>query len=147
MSSPRQMTSGSRSISSKSPWRMASRYVVSAIVRPPARRALVAVDRGPDTLPIPERRHLSRIGVDAPQRVRRLRRRRGFRLVGGSVDLAGDPDIDPFHVRGRNTMLLGELADVAIQRIVLAGPAFDLAGGYVGLIVVLRVALPPVGHE
>ena len=43
--------------------------------------------------------------------------------------------------------LRAELADVAVERIVLPGPALDLAGRHVRLVVVLRVTLSPVGHQ
>ena len=42
---------------------------------------------------------------------------------------------------------VAELADVAVDRIVLAGPAVDLAGWHVRLVVVLRVTLSPIGHQ
>src|ERR1700675_1794202 len=104
MSSPMQMTSGSRSISSNSPWRMASRYVVSAIVGSPARGALVDLDRGPYALAVPERGCAGRIGIDAVQRIARLRRRRRLRFVRGLIDLGDHSRVDPLELLGRNTL-------------------------------------------
>src|SRR5215210_6405159 len=126
MSSPIQMTSGSRSISSNSPWRMASRYVVSAIVGSPAGRTLVGVHRRPQTLAIPERGCPGLIGIDTVQRITRLRCRRRFRLVGGLVDLGSHPRVDLLELLGRNTLSAGQLLDVAVHRIVLPGPTVDL---------------------
>ena len=48
---------------------------------------------------------------------------------------------------GRYALPPGEYLDVPVERIVLLGPALDLAGGDVGLIVVLRVTLAAVGHQ
>src|SRR5438093_3453334 len=94
MSSPMQKTVASRSISSNSPWRMASRYVTSAIVRSPARGTLVGMYGAPNTLAIPENRHPGGIGVDPGEAIARLGLRRCLRDVGGGVDLGGDPRID-----------------------------------------------------
>src|SRR5687768_10965855 len=93
MSSPRQKTFSSRSISSMSASRIASRYVISGIgglrrggPGAPALGTLVRLHHGAP-LAEPERLLAGWIGVDAFQSVERLREGRFLRLVGGAVDL------------------------------------------------------------
>src|SRR5258705_1395836 len=90
MSSPRQKTFLSSSISSKRPSRIASRYVISDIVRAPAGRTLVHVDGRLDSLSEPEWSERRWIGVDPNQRVRGIRHWRRLGLVCGAVDLVLD---------------------------------------------------------
>src|SRR5882672_6689155 len=94
MSSPRQNTFLSRSISSNNASRIASRYVTSDIVRAPARRTLVHLYRRFDSLSEPERRHHGRVSVDADEGIGRLRHRRRLGFVGGTVDLAFHARVD-----------------------------------------------------
>src|SRR6476469_10547698 len=147
MSSPMQKTLLSRSISSKSASRIASRYVISAIERPPPRCAFVLLDRGADARSIPERFHRRRIRVHAVERVRRLRRRRLLGQIRGRIDLRDHSGIDRIQLLLLDLQLLEQHADVPVDRIVLPFPALDLAIGDVRLIVVLRVPLAPIGHQ
>src|SRR2546423_9718100 len=86
MSSPRQKTFSSRSISSNSASRIASRYVISDIVRPPAGRSLVHVYRRLDSFAEPKRSNRRRLGVDPDQRIGWIGHGRHFRFVGGPID-------------------------------------------------------------
>jgi hypothetical protein len=97
--------------------------------------------------PVPEGRHLGRVGVDAQQAVARLRRRGFLRDVGGVVDFGLHARVDGLELGRGHALGAGAPLDVAVERVVLAGPALDLAGGNIGLVVVLGVALPPVGHQ
>src|SRR6185437_12777828 len=146
MSSPSMKTLGSRSISSKSAWRIASRYVVSAIEGPPARGTFVPVDSRGHTPPVPERLGAGGIRVYATQRVVRLRHGRRLGLVCRRVNLRPDSLVNPGQLRGSDP-LGREKGDVAIERIILRLPALDLSIGDIRLIVVLRVSLAPVRDE
>ena len=77
----------------------------------------------------------------------RLGEGRGLGLVGGPVDLGLHPVVDGGQLVGTDALALRQRLHVAVERIVLPSPALDLAGGHVRLVVVLRVALPPVRHE
>ena len=101
----------------------------------------------PDALAVPERRHRRRVGVDADQRSRAARaaataRRRRWRRRSPP-----HPRIDRLELGGADALAAGQPLHVAVERIVLARPALDLAGGHVALVVVLGVALPAVGHQ
>src|SRR5712671_2810874 len=87
MSSPRQNTFLSRSISSNNASRIASRYVTSDIVRPPARGTLVYLYRRLDSLSEPKRRDHWRVGVDPDERISRVRHWRRFGFISRAVDL------------------------------------------------------------
>src|SRR5688500_11678660 len=103
MSSPMQKTFGSRSISSESPCRIASRKVDSAIsalpalrgvVRPPSLGTLVLLDRLRAPLAVPERHLGGRLGENAGQRIGALGRRRALGFVGRGIHLGGDAGVD-----------------------------------------------------
>src|SRR6185437_7755895 len=146
MSSPSMKTLASRSISSNSAWRIASRYVVSAIEGPPARWAFVPIHRGGHPASIPERLGLRGIGVDATQRVVRLRHRRRIRHVRRRIDFRLDALIDPRQFRGGNT-LGREHGTVAVERVILRLPSLNLSLGDVRLVVVLRVSLATIRDQ
>src|SRR5712671_1069687 len=99
MSSPKQKTFWSRSISSNNASRIASRYVTSDIVRPPAGWALVHLYRRFDALAEPERSQSWRVGVDPDYRVGRLRHRLRLGFVGSSIDLFLHPLVDRHELR------------------------------------------------
>src|SRR5687767_12103037 len=147
MSSPRQKTFSSRSISSKSAWRMASRYVTSAIVGSPACGPFVNGHGGADATPEPERIERRRVSVDADERIERLGHRRALGLVGRRVDLALHASIDLIQFRLGDAFGLEENAHVAGDRIVARLPLLDLARRDVRLVVVFRVPLSPVGDQ
>src|SRR5213593_2473899 len=130
MSSPRQNTFWSRSISSNSASRIASRYVTSDIVSPPARWALVNVNGRLDPLTEPERRNLRRIRVDPNQRVPRIGHWRCFGLIGRAVDFLLHSGVDARQFR-LFEFLVQQALHVTIDRIVLSRPAIDLARRYV----------------
>src|SRR5256885_2041627 len=104
---------------------MASRYVVSAIVGTPAGRTLVPLHRRLHALAIPEWGHACGVRVYPPKTVSRLRRGRRLRLVRCSVDLPRNPRVYPLQLLSCNITFGGQLFDVAIERIVLPGPAVD----------------------
>src|SRR3569623_2383317 len=147
MSSPMQKTLLSRSISSKSASRIASRYVISAIERPPSGSPLVLLDRGANACAIPQWLDDRRLRVDSHERIGGLRRRRLLGHVGRSIDLVSDPRIEGGELLLLHLQLLEEHANVAVDRIVLLLPLVDLTCGDVRLIVVLRVSLAAIGHE
>src|SRR5437870_13112855 len=105
MSSPRQNTFGSRSISSKCASRIASRYVISGIgflggcVRAPAFGTFVRVHDGA-ALAIPERPLACRGGVNPFERIERFGHRRSFRFVGRCVDFRADARLDSLELGG-----------------------------------------------
>src|SRR5581483_7453250 len=146
MSSPRQKTFGSRSISSNSASRIASRYVVSAIVCSPRRRPLVRRDRRSHALSEPERRNDTRLRVDANEGVGRLRHRRRVGLVRRLVDLLPYALIDRMELGIRHAFA-SQHRDISVDRIVRLLPALDLAWRHIGLVVVLRVPLAAIGDE
>src|SRR5664279_2134822 len=147
MSSPMQKTLPSRSISSKSASRIASRYVISAIERPPSRCAFVFLDRGANARAIPEWLHRCRLRIHTVQRIRRLGRRRLFGEIRRRIDLGDHARVDGVELLLLDLQLLEQHAHVAIDGIVLLLPALDLAVGDVRLIVVLRVSLATIRHE
>src|SRR6266550_5309869 len=146
MSSPRQNTFWSRSISSMSASRIASRYVTSDIMRPPARRTLVHFHRRLYSFTEPQRRKSWRIRVDSDQRIAGLRHRRRFRLIRRTIDLFLDARVDCRQLRLLEAFVEQSL-HIAIDRIVLRGPAVDLPCRNVRLVVVLGVSFSPVRHE
>ena len=95
----------------------------------------------------PERLHHRRIGVHADEGIHRLRHRRLLRLVRRRIDLGAHARIDRVELRLRDAELAGEARDVAVDGIVLTGPALPFPFGHVRLVVVLRVPLPPIGHR
>src|SRR5262245_31679772 len=119
MSSPRQNTLSSRSISSKSASRMASRYVISAIgllirgVNAPSLRALVRLHDRVGS-PVPVRALARRIGVDALECVERWRRWRLLRFVRRGVDLVPDASVDRLQLLRGESELAEQALDVAI---------------------------------
>src|SRR5689334_18143633 len=119
MSSPRQKTFGSRSISSNNASRIASRNVTSpvasAIERPPARRALVLLDGALHAAPEPERIDRLRLLIDAHQRVGRLGHRRLLGHVSRGVDLLLHARVDRRQLVGLHRELARELPDVAVD--------------------------------
>src|SRR5665213_88427 len=147
MSSPMQKTLASRSISSKSASRIASRYVISAIERPPSGCAFVLLHRRANAGAIPQRLDRRRLCVDPIQRIRRLGRRRLLCQIGCVVYLLFHPRVDRVELFPLHLELLEQHADVAVDRVILLFPALDLAGWHVRLIVVLRVTLAAIGHE
>ena len=102
--------------------------------------------RGALALAEPERLRRRRIGVDADRAHRAARARPTLGDVGRLVDLALHARVDRRELLGR-TPSSREPRDVPRDRIVLALPPLDLAGGHVRLVVVLRVALPAVRHQ
>src|SRR5687768_2818211 len=171
MSSPMQKTFASRSISSKCPSRMASRYVISGmsivprfgawhlrsefrvqasvlllrrvLERAPARGALVLLHDGA-TLAIPERLLARWIGIHTLERVEGLRHTGLLGFVGGCVDFGANAIVGDLEVGLLEPELLGHAPGVPIDRVVLPFPALDLALGDVRLVVMLRVALAPI---
>src|SRR2546423_3425469 len=126
MSSPRQKTFLSRSISSNNASRIASRYVISDIVRSPTRRALVDLDCRLDSLSEPERRDHRGISVNADKRIGGIGHRRCFRLVGGAVDLVLHSRDDRVELCLRKPFA-EQPPDVPVDRIVLFSAAVHLA--------------------
>src|SRR6267378_7974379 len=122
MSSPRQNTFSSRSISSNSASRIASRYVTSDIVRSPARRTLMCLYRRLDPFSEPESRHCGRLSVDPDQGISRVWHRRCLSLVGRFVNLVFYPCVD----RGKLRLVKAfaqQLLQISIDRIVFRCPA------------------------
>src|SRR5436305_15051147 len=125
MSSPMQKTLLSRSISSNSASRIASRYVISAIERPPSGRALVLLDCGADARAIPQRLDNRRLGVHAHQCVGRLGRGRQLREISRRVDFGAHSRVDRIELLLLHLQLLEQHTHVAVDWIVLLFPLVD----------------------
>jgi hypothetical protein len=106
----------------------------------------VLLDRGLDSFSEPELGGSRRIGVDSDECVSRLRHRRSFRFVGGSIDLVRHLLVDRCDLF-RGHPFTGEHFDITVEGIVCRRPSVDLAFRHVRLIVVLRVSLPPISDQ
>src|SRR6185312_8358340 len=147
MSSPNTKTFGSRSISSNSAWRIASRYVVSAIEGPPGRRPFIRRHGTRHTLPVPRRLGRRRIRVHPDERVTRFGHRRLLGQVGGGVDFALHARVDLRQLAGRDALRTLQVRDVPVHRIVRRRPPRDLPLGDVRLVVVLRVSFAAIREQ
>src|SRR5436190_3162703 len=132
MSSPMQKTSASRSISSNSASRMASRYVISGIrfrgggEGAPSFRPLVRCHDAV-ALAVPVRLRTRGIGIDALQRVERLWWGGLLGFIRRCVDLVAYAHIDGSELPSVEIEFIEESFAVSVDGIVLAFPSLDLS--------------------